>query len=534
MPEPIDSGERGLSWPDSYAEILPILRRQWRVDGEIYLGRHLSGGKSGALVYAVDISTSSFAGQAILKLDLATDSGGQERHEAALHERAIEDAPDFAAQHLPRLLHSAHHGDQLAVLSTIAGRGLEYAEPWVDCAHHRQLEVVRAVSSGLLEDWNAEYRLNAGMRMPQELLHSWLGYRLDPDQGGRIHAFLAEECGIPADTPAVICDGHWYPNPLAFAAGVQPIPERARLRGALGHCHGDFHGLNLLVDSRQTTAPNYFLIDLALYQSEQFLFFDHAYFELTFLLNSRGGASAKDWNSLVSQFSDKPNLQTRTRLRTDDIGLIELIQTLRQGLKDWIDRNEADRLAFMESQAHLARVAVGLSFAHKRIPLETRQMAYFYAASSLKDYLKLNRIDWPKAGPEYRIGGAGDAADTDDPQPQAMPADAPADLPASAAQAPSANSVTPAPLSTSPSANANLPSRAATPRFASGGHLRCGLGTLVRRRPGGTGIPIVSQRPLDGLDTCGFERRSGPAARPGRAPGNVPRRPAVRQPQPRP
>ena len=124
MPELTDSGDRGLSWPESYAAILPILRRQWRVEGDIYLSRHLSGGKSGALVYSVDIETESFTGQAILKLDQAADPSWQEQHEADRHQRAIEDAPDFAAQHLPRLLHSVHHGDQIAVLSTIAGRGL--------------------------------------------------------------------------------------------------------------------------------------------------------------------------------------------------------------------------------------------------------------------------------------------------------------------------------------------------------------------------------------------------------------------------
>ena len=403
MPELIDSGDHGISWPKDYLDILPILRREWSVDGEIYLNRQLGGGKSGALVYSVDIATKSFTGQAILKLDEAADSGWQERHEAELHQRAIDDAPDFAAKHLPRILHSVHHGHQIAVLSTIAGRGLEYAEPWVECSHDRQLAVVREVSSGVLEDWNADYRLNSGMRMPQELLQSWLDYRLDPAQGGRIHAFLGDECGVPTDTPAIICDGHWYPNPLAFAEGRQNIPEKARLRGAVGRCHGDFHGLNILVDRRQTTAPNYFLIDLALYQSEQFLFYDHAYFELTFLLNSRVGASASEWSSMVNQLSTQNYAPTRSGLRTDDIGLIELVQTLRQGLNDWIERHEADRLAFMESQALLARVAVGLNFAHKRIPLETRQMAYFYAASRLKEYLKLNRIDWPKSGPELRI-----------------------------------------------------------------------------------------------------------------------------------
>ena len=190
MHERTDSSHPGLTWPDTYREILPVLQKSWGIDQSIYLTRKLSGGKSGALVYSVDISSKSFKGQAILKLDLAADPGSQEQHEADLHERAIKDAPEFAAKHLPRVLHSLHHGDQVAILSNIAGRGLEYAEPWVDCSHDRQLDVVRQVSTGLLDDWNADYRLKEGTQMPDQLLQSWLAHRIHPEQGGRIHGFF--------------------------------------------------------------------------------------------------------------------------------------------------------------------------------------------------------------------------------------------------------------------------------------------------------------------------------------------------------
>ncbi|WP_419906757.1 hypothetical protein [Hoeflea sp.] len=291
----------GLDWPDAYRDVLPLLKQKWDIDESIYLNRKLSGGKSGALVYSVDITSKSYTGQAILKLDRADDPESLERHEAALHERAIKDAPEFAAKHLPRLLHSFHHGDQLALLSDIAGRGLEYAQPWVDCSHDHQLEVVRQISKGLLEDWNADYRIKKGMQMPHELLQGWLDHRIDPQRGGRIHSFLGDECGIPADTPAILVDGHWYPNPLAFALNAQPLPDRLQLRGAIGHCHCDFHGLNLLVGRPDGPDDGYYLIDLAMYESEQYLFYDHAYFELARLLFSRGDASADDWKAILFQ-----------------------------------------------------------------------------------------------------------------------------------------------------------------------------------------------------------------------------------------
>ena len=408
MGEKRDPTHLGLNWPDAYGDILPVLRREWGVDGKIYLTRQLGGGKSGALVFFVDISTKTFTGQAVLKLDHAFDPTQQEQHEAALHARAIEDAPKFAAMHLPKVLHSAHHGNQLALLSTIAGRGLEYVDPWLDCSYDRRLESIRKVSVDLLEFWNSDYRLIDGLKMPQELLQSWLAYRLDPAHGGRIHEFF-DACGIPCDTPTIVHDGQWYPNPLAFAVGARDIPKRLRLRGATGHCHGDFHGLNLLVGRRQKERLDYYLIDLAMYQSEQYLFYDHANFELASLLFARGNASAKDWEAVIAHLSHSQHNDELPELRTDDIGLIELVRELRHGVSAWIERHEADRLSFMESQTLLARVAAGLLFSHKRLSLKERQMAFFYAAANLKDYLKLHRLDWPKTGAVFEIGATSPA-----------------------------------------------------------------------------------------------------------------------------
>lgn len=406
MSESPDATHLGLSWPEAYADILPVLRREWGVEDKIYLTRQLGGGKSGALVFFVDITTKTFTGQAILKLDRPFDPKDQEQHEAALHDRAIADAPEFAARHLPKLLYSSHHGGQVAILSTIAGRGLEYIEPWIECSYDRKLETIKKVSAGLLEDWNADYRLGSGLKMPRELLRDWLAYRLDPAQGGHIHSFLGEECGIAPETPTIIYDGHWYPNPLAFIEGGTDIPKRVRLRGVLGHCHCDFHGFNLLVGRREKRALEYYLIDLAMYQSEQFLFYDHAYFELASLLYSRGSVTGRDWEAIVAQLSRFPLKDELPELRTDDIGLIELLQALRQGITNWIERHQADRLSFMESQMLLARVAAGLNFSNKSMALDARQMAFFYAAANLKDYIKLLRLEWPKTGAAFEIGAS--------------------------------------------------------------------------------------------------------------------------------
>jgi len=399
-----EQGEHfGLPWPDGYRELQPLIQEQWGVGEEIYLHHKLSG-KSGALVYAADVSSRDFSGQAILKLDRSPDPDWQEQTEAERHQQAIERAPAYAAAHLPKILHILHHGNALAVLSTIAGRGLEYAKPWAECAHGVQLKSVHDLSRGLLEDWNSGYELAKGLRSPQDLLRGWLGYRLKPDQG-RLHSLLGEECGIAPDEKSFVCEGHWYPNPLAFATAPDDSTGHMQ-RAAIGNIHGDLHGFNVLVKTTRSDNIEHYLIDLAFYQDKQFLFYDHGYFEFSHLLMMRERADAAIWCSILDRLSPFDHNGELGDLRGDDLGLLELIRALRRELMDWVDRHEADRLSYMESQYLLARIAAGLNFANKRLPEKARRLAFLYAAANLKDFLKLNGLDWPKHGPLFEVDGA--------------------------------------------------------------------------------------------------------------------------------
>lgn len=391
----------GLRWPTAYQDMLPVIKERWGIQGSVCLNRELSAGKSGALVYAADINSDRSSGQTILKLDKAPDSQWQEEHEADRHNKAIADAPEFAEKHLPRLIHSLHSGNEIAVLYSIAGGGLEYAEPWPSCPFDQQLQITRQISRGLLEEWNRDYKLSGGLHAPYELLNRWLDYRLDPAQGGRIHRLLQQDGQLAPEEPSLTFEGHWYPNPLAFALSSEELPEQLRLRAVTGHCHGDLHGLNILVDRSPSSVPSYYLIDLADYRSSQFLFFDHAYFEISCLLTSRKSATPANWDAILAHLSRFRHHDEQPGLRADDLGLIEIVKTLRQEVDDWINRHEGERRSYMESQYLLARVAAGLSFAHKNISKESRCMAFIYAAASLKDYMKLNRLEWPKHGPSF-------------------------------------------------------------------------------------------------------------------------------------
>jgi len=389
----------GLPWPAEYADLEPLIRAQWEIEGEIFLNRQLSG-KSGAFVYAADLTCRGFAGQAILKLDAEPDPTLGEADEAARHLRALELAPDYGETHLPRVVHTLQHGGQVAILSTIAGRGLIYATPWQLCPHGQQLDAARRVSRGLLEDWNAGYRLTDGMLGPQDLLRRWLGTRLDP-QIGKLFGFLSSRCGIAPDEPSVIFGGSWYPNPLAFALSQSDTMDRLHLRAVFGNVHCDLNGYNVLVGGRHPGDESYYLIDLAQYEPDQFLFLDSEYLAFSHLLESRHEADASRWEFLLKDICDRNHSQKGGATIGDDLGLAEIVHAMRQEVMAWVDRHEAHRLSFLENQLMLAGVAVGLNFASKGIDDRLRRIGFLYAAARLRSFMEMHGLDWPKHGPAF-------------------------------------------------------------------------------------------------------------------------------------
>lgn len=467
-----DEPVTATGWPSEFDALLPVLRERWGLKHDIYVTRILGGGRSGAMVLACDVASESYTGHAILKLDLMRNISAYDDTEGELHQRAVEDAPEFAARHLPRLIHSYFGVDHVAVLSTIASGGLQYVDPWIDCAFDTQLAVVRQLSSDLLESWNADYSLSNGLHDGPDLLKGWLGYRLDPAEGGRLHAFLAEEVGLDPDAPSFVFEGREFPNPLAFATRAAAVTEASRMRAIRGHIHGDLHGLNVLVGRPAASGEDYHLIDLALYQSSQYLFYDHAYFEIATLLNTREHVSAATWDTILAHLrrgNDDPDGE-RAGLRSDDFGLLELIKGMRSGVTRWVDAHEVNRRPSMENQLLLARIAAGLNFAHKHLPQRSsRVMAFVYAASQLKDYVRLNRLAWPRHGARAELA-------FDQAAPVPLATDAAPEATIAAIRAPAAAPAAPAAATIPPA----TPSPQETPQQARGDILTL-VGELRRR-----------------------------------------------------
>ena len=430
----LEHGQLGYSlitWPEAYADLLPVVREDWKVTGDIHLIRQLGGGKSGALVYAVDVTTAEYSGQAILKLDHSRFAEEEELNEAKRHMKALEVAPAFAAKHLPRVLHMTNRGDELAILSSIAEVGLEYSAPWFDFDYDTQLETAKTVSREILEKWNSDYTLSERLVMPRTILHSWMTYRLDPKES-RIFSFLdhggdghAHAQFGPQDQTFMF-DGEWFPNPLFFALS-QDLPQRLQLRAAMGCHHGDLHGDNVLIAKTPKRRSHYYLIDLAFYEPQQFLFYDHAYFELSYLLRVRKHTTATEWLAILDGLEETDTARHGSNLTADNIGPTGLLRAWRKSWMDWMHRQEGGRRSFMESQMLLARVASGLTFTHRRMPDPSRHMAFIYAAHALKAYLALNNLKWPHSGPAYERGFEDvEATEGDSDTADSAPAPAPA------------------------------------------------------------------------------------------------------------
>jgi adenylate cyclase len=177
--------------------------------------------------------------------------------------------------------------------------------------------------------------------------------------------------------------------------------ERLRMRAVRGNVHGDLNGFNVLVGGRDAQDESYYLIDLAHFHENQFLFFDNDYLGFSHLLAVREEADEAHWDSLLAHVCHSKGGQSAGPMRGDDLGPIEVIRTLREEVLGWIERHEFNRLSFMESQLYLASVAVGLNFASKGIDERLRRLGFIYAAACLRSYVELHHLDWPRHGPPF-------------------------------------------------------------------------------------------------------------------------------------
>ena len=206
-----------------------------------------------------------------------------------------------------------------------------------------------------------------------------------------MHATALHLLGLDHEQLTYFFEGRWHPNPFAFALDAVELPDKLGLRAIVGNTHGDLHGYNVLV-GRENGSVKYYMIDMAFYDPEAYLLYDHAYFEISHLLNRRGALALADWVQMVAV------LEVGGTPQADEVGIIQMLREIRQQVRVWVDHHEPNRLSYLDGQFMLARVAAGLNFASKGMPDTDRVRAFLYAALCLKTYLKFHNVDWVKQG----------------------------------------------------------------------------------------------------------------------------------------
>lgn len=383
-----------LPWPQDFQEHKATIEASWKLE-TLSLHRQLSG-KSGAMVYLAHVQSkgTAYSGFGILKLE---KKGPWTKPEASQLEKARHHSGEEADKHLSRTIYEYSSDNTTCYLFTIAANGLEYVFPLAQLSGNTAT-IIKTVGDGLVH-WAALNHVKSEPKDGPEILKQWLGYRLESEQGGGIPAFL-KQCGVREQSLSFSAASSVYPNPLAYCAGAFAEEEKLPIYPLLGQQHGDCHGNNILIrQEHQNAIAEYYLIDFALYEEHLPLFYDHAYLEVSLLLDYAGFSDDGRWDALLTMCGKRPGDANRKLLTTGDDGIVGICRTLRLTVDGWIHKAHMGIQSSGESQQYLARIAAGLNYANK-VGLEStlRFKAILYAAHQLKEYFRFKNIQVPLAG----------------------------------------------------------------------------------------------------------------------------------------
>ena len=364
------------------------------------------GGQSGSEVMLVEIHTAKHDGLGILKLS----EQDQANNEASRQEEARSLAPALSAR-IPGITHKFEEDVRSAFLMTVAGGGLLEAQVMATASGGLLNLASQTVSASLLSEWNRKPEFDGKPVAADALLREWLDNRFGPT--GRVPDVLREVLNVSPDCSVFRYDGEDYPNPYGFAIPTF-LGNQIEVSAARGLVHGDLHSGNVLI-SGPRKIDNYYFIDFAHFRGQTPLLFDHAYLELSLLLNAREGVAHQRWHRLCQPLAriEDPR-EADAALDTDDHGLLWTVGILRAEIYKWIEKAYPQRLEDLKKQLLLSRIAVGLNFANKRnlatnpaLSTKKKFFALLYAATAAKrlfDYCQLSvSANGPVVNPEGEI-----------------------------------------------------------------------------------------------------------------------------------
>ncbi|MBF0339749.1 MAG: hypothetical protein HQL95_02140 [Magnetococcales bacterium] len=402
--EQADSSKQLEAFPAEWRALISDIIREWGIHSLIK--RRDLAGKSGASLWVVDVQSQSYHGAAILKVSSDTDSE-QEIHR---HKQAL--ALDTIKARIPGLPLTHTREGQFAMLMTIAGNALSEVEPLARCGGGEQQVHLQQVADLLLKELNPTPTFSTEEVPASDVLRVWLKTKRC-DGTSRLVQVLVDILHVDDQCPGFRFEETDYPNPFVLCQekaqsnipGIVPV---------YGYVHGDLHENNILVRGRRMDTFQY-LIDFAFFEGNKPLFFDHAYLELSLLLQARENASLMRWMDLVQGLTglEKPQQADENAKETDDQGLLRSAGFIRGSVLGWIDANHPHRKEDLKTQLLLARIAAGLNFAAKRLQRDDaatadklKAFAFLYAASAARKLFAYKKLDIPQGGPVAQMNTA--------------------------------------------------------------------------------------------------------------------------------
>lgn len=382
-----------------YAGFHDLVMRECKAK-DFHLKKKLSG-KSGDEVYLCDITIESptYSGFAIIKY--TTNHPEYAKNEYDAHNLAAQSLPEFAKQHIPKLIKNVDGDNQSAFIMTIAGSGLGLTEELASVDHSTQTAVMLDVSELLLTHWLKE---NVGEECTaQNLLVDWLDYRVGNDS--TLPELLERQLSIRAETESFYFVGRAFPNPFYHATHCNSPLAGVQLRPLVGYMHGDLHGHNCLYGGLDNGTKRSFLIDFEQFKDNKPMFFDQAYLEFSLLINNYSGITTNEWLKIISLLDDIDESDEfgGTGLTGDMYSRIEQIHTYRRYIRTWATEHYEGRIEDIYAQMILSRIAVGLNFANKgrldsdeTISNRMKVFSFMYAASNLDYLFNRRRVTWPE------------------------------------------------------------------------------------------------------------------------------------------
>lgn len=353
----------------------------------------LTDGKSGASVYRMKILSQRerLSGTYVLKqIDTKSRWYSARNNEAEKSQRIFEKANPFSLR-LVKLVDERIFEDKHVLIYRQANESVLNTASLDNLKTSEQSNYLRLISFELLKLFNEGV---ATHKNAADFYENLLSYRLNADSLQRKTQCIVEDM----EKPAVAIGGNVYPNPYYYLLNRKMWQIKITTLFFKKNVHGDLHRRNILCakDFKKADDLRYSIIDYDSFTDEGYLFFDHAYLELSIYLDESTNNDLRQWfedinplicTSVLSDAGGEP-----------DNKFLYLRNAICKGIDDWASENFTGLKDDVTVQFGMARVAAGFNYFCKKAILDAALLAkiYLYIGICLKQLFDIIGFDWDR------------------------------------------------------------------------------------------------------------------------------------------